>query len=131
MKDFLYNKSDIIVVLIIIIISGSIIYNRSEALLFPNKIETVKNQPVEKEKLSPQLEQPAENKDEITVTFIINPNDDSYTICKNLENIGVIEKASTLYNYLIQKKVDTKLRDGSYTLTKNMDFDEIIKIFTK
>lgn len=128
MKDFLYNKSDIIVVLVIILVAGAIIYNRSEALLFPKDQQVTTTEVLQEEPVTlDEQKTPADN-ESISVEITINSGDDSFDICKRLEELGVVEKASSLYNYLIQNKVDTKLRDGTYTLNKNMEFDDIISV---
>ncbi|MCM1126707.1 MAG: hypothetical protein NC429_09565 [Lachnospiraceae bacterium] len=50
------------------------------------------------------------------VTIQVNRGEGSYTVCKRLEQAGLIESASEFDNYLYQNGYDKKIRAGSFEI---------------
>ncbi len=65
--------------------------------------------------------------DEESVITVIIPEKQSATqICELLEAEGVIKDAKSFREYLSEKKMTTKLKEGTIILRKNMSYDELL-----
>lgn len=65
--------------------------------------------------------------DEDSVITVIIPEEQSATqICELLEVEGVIKDAKSFREYLSEKKMTTKLKEGTITLRKNMSYNELL-----
>lgn len=60
-----------------------------------------------------------------TVSITIERGSTSYTVCQTLKEMGMIEDAAQFDNYLIEKGYASRIRVGTHSLTKGMDFHAI------
>lgn len=65
------------------------------------------------------------------ITFTIKDGMSSRKVAKLLEEKGIIEDASDFNKYIQKKGKEGVIRVGTYSLTKNANYDIIIKFITK
>ena len=65
-----------------------------------------------------------------TIMIAVNPGESSYTVCKRLEDKGLIASAGDFDGYLCDRGLDKKLRAGSYEVPIDAEPEEIAKILT-
>lgn len=101
-----------------------------EPLETPSTVPTA--EPAETSAPAPS-EEPVETPSELPegdVAFIINSGESSYTICRKLEQAGLITSASDFDTYLYSNGYDRKLRAGSFVIPADSDQESIAKILT-
>lgn len=62
------------------------------------------------------------------IIIVVRPGESSYTICKKLEDAGIVSSASAFDSYLCSKGYDTKLRTGSFEVPADAEPEEIARI---
>lgn len=55
----------------------------------------------------------------------------SNAVCQKLEKAGVIEDADDFNKYMSENGFDNLIQPGNYTIPKDADYDEIIKMITE
>ena len=80
---------------------------------------------------------PEEKKSEVsasemtgTVTITVKSGDGSYSVCKKLEEAGVIESAAAYDNYLYQNGYDKRIIAAVYEIPVDADEEQIARIIT-
>lgn len=63
-----------------------------------------------------------------SVIIVVRSGESSYTICKKLEDAGIVASASALDSYLCGRGYDTKLRTGTFEIPVDAGPEEIAKI---
>ncbi len=71
---------------------------------------------------------PAEDIKEAAIT--INSGDGSFTVCRKLEEAGLISSASEYDTYLCKNGYDKRIRIGSYNIPAGSDHETIAKIIS-
>lgn len=61
-----------------------------------------------------------------SVTVTIPPKMTASQTCDLLEAAGVINDAKDFKNYISEKRMTTKLNEGTFVLSKNMEYNEIL-----
>lgn len=64
------------------------------------------------------------------ITIEIKAGEGSYTVCKRLEEEGLIASAADFDTYLCDRGLDKRLRAGSYEIPKDAEPEEIAKILS-
>jgi len=72
-----------------------------------------------------------EKEDSKKVEFTVEKGDSLTEIASNLHGAGIIEDVNSFVKYVREKGLDKKIRVGSFMLSPDMDFDEIIEILLK
>lgn len=72
-----------------------------------------------------------EKEDSKKVEFAVKKGDSLMEIASNLHEAGIIEDVDSFVKYVRGKGLDKKIRVGSFMLSPDMDFDEIIDILLK
>lgn len=72
-----------------------------------------------------------EKEDSKKVEFAVKKGDSLTEIASNLHGAGIIEDVNSFVKYVREKGLDKKIRVGSFMLSPDMDFDEIIEILLK
>lgn len=72
-----------------------------------------------------------EKEDSKKVEFAVEKGDSLTEIASNLHGAGIIEDVNSFVKYVREKGLDKKIRVGSFMLSPDMDFDEIIEILLK
>ena len=66
-----------------------------------------------------------------TVTFVIEPGATSSSVCRQLEEAGLVEDFSVIDTYLCSNGYSTKIRAGTFEIAPGMSVEELVKIITK
>jgi cell division protein YceG involved in septum cleavage len=65
------------------------------------------------------------------IEFIVKKGDSLIEIANNLYDAGIIEDVDSFVKYVKDKKLDKKIRVGSFMLSPYMNYDEIIDVLLK
>lgn len=65
------------------------------------------------------------------ITIQINSGDGSFTVCKKLEETGLIASASDFDTYLCENGYDKRLNVGTYLIPEGAEPEEIAKILAR
>lgn len=79
---------------------------------------------------TPEPEKTEEPESDVMVTIVVNGGESSFTVCKRLQEKGLIASASDFDSYLCDKDLDNKLRAGTFEIPENAEPDEIAEILT-
>lgn len=63
-----------------------------------------------------------------SVIIVVRSGESSYTICRKLEDAGVVSSASAFDSFLCSRGYDTKLRTGTFEIPMDAEPEEIAKI---
>ena len=69
-----------------------------------------------------------ETSSETSVIIVVRSGESSYTICKKIEDAGIVASASALDSYLCSRGYDTKLRTGTFEIPIDAQPEEIARI---
>ncbi len=123
LKDFIYNKNDIIVVLVIMLAAAFIIYDRMEAIMeYP---DTVAAQTAMQE-----AEAQAETQQAV-VKITITKNNTLSDVSNMLADAGLVSSADEFTAYAEKQKKDNKIDIGDYEIPKGSDMKTILETITK
>lgn len=123
-KDFIYNKNDIIIVLVIMLAAGLIIYDRMEAIMeYP---DTVAAQTAVEE-----AEAQAETQQAAIVKITISKNNTLSDVSNMLADAGLVSSADEFTAYAEKQKKDNKIDIGEYEIPKGSDMKTILDMITK
>ena len=67
-----------------------------------------------------------ENKESITIE--VNKGDGSFTVCKRLEEAGLIASATSFDTFLCENGYDKRIRSGSFEIPADADPEQIARI---
>ena len=133
-KDFFYNKNDIIIVLIILIAAGLIIYTRINAIMdYPEAL-------AQKNAKAQQTTQAAESKETSassessttasteTVTITISDSDDSVAVATKCYEAGLVSSDTEFQSYISEKGKESSLKSGTFQIPKGSTEEQILTI---
>ena len=123
LKDFIYNKNDIIVVLVIMLAAAFIIYDRMEAIM--ENPDTVAAQTAMQE-----AEAQAETQQAV-VKITITKNNTLSDVSNMLADAGLVSSADEFTAYAEKQKKDNKIDIGDYEIPKGSDMKTILEMITK
>lgn len=155
LKDIIYDKNDILIALIIVLLAGLLIHNRIEVIMdYPSvlaaetSIEVSEENPAPIENENPpvtegssETEEPAETENPVAeqtageptvsqVSIYIEYGATGSQIAQILIDSGLIESSSQFYSAVEAAGADTKLQAGSFKIPSNATPAEIIRIIT-
>ncbi|MCI8648447.1 MAG: endolytic transglycosylase MltG [Firmicutes bacterium] len=131
-KDFFYDKNDIIVAVAILIAAAVVIYIRVDKIMaYP---ETLLNSTTQQEQEQASQEMASEASDE-EATGDAKPiqiaNDPiPATVAKQLETAGIISSAADFEAALKKYKVADRIQPGSYQIPTGMTNEQVIQVIT-
>lgn len=77
---------------------------------------------------SPETDAPQDPGTVETVTVVVSRGDSSYTVCRKLEEAGLVEDAQEFDNYLTEKGYSRTIRTGTYRIPVGSTWEEIAEI---
>lgn len=80
---------------------------------------------------TPETEQPGDGEQEETISVTIESGSGSGTVCRQLEEAGLIESATSFDRYLIDNGYSKRISVGTYEIRVGATEEEIAKIITK
>lgn len=138
LKDFFYNKNDIIVVLIIVLVAGFIIYTRIDAIMaYPEKLA---EKTAQQQKEDAETSNTSEVQTETTasdnsaagekISITISDSDSSDTVSAKLYEAGLVSSDSEFEKYINDKGKSGALKSGTFQIPKGSSSEEILTIIT-
>ena len=125
LKDFFYNKNDILVVLIILAAAAFIIYTRIGVILdYPEKLA--------KEAAATETTQAvAESTESSVVSVTIEDSDTSDTVSRKLYDKALFASASDFKAYIDEQSETVTFKTGTFQIPKDSSDEEILDIITE
>ena len=125
LKDFFYNKNDILVVLIILAAAAFIIYTRIGVILdYPEKLA--------KEAAATETTQAvAESTESSVVSVTIEDSDTSDTVSRKLYDKALVASASDFKAYIDEQSETVTCKTGTFQIPKDSSDEEILDIITE
>lgn len=125
LKDFFYDKNDIIIVLIILAVAAFIIYTRIEIIMeYPEEL-AAKSAATETSQTSETTESSAA---EIAIT--IKDSDTISGISEKLYDAGLVTSASEFQKYVKSEKKEKSVKAGTFQIPEGSSQEEILNIIT-
>lgn len=125
LKDFFYNKNDIIIVLIILAVAALIIYTRIGAIMdYPAKLAKQAAATAETTTAEPTTE-----REKISVT--IEDSDTASTVAQKIYDAGLISSASEFEEYITSSGKESSIKAGTYEIPISSLQEEILNIITE
>ena len=124
LKDFFYNKNDILVVLIILAAAAFIIYTRIGVILdYPEKLA--------KEAAATETTQAvAESTESSVVSVTIEDSDTSDTVSRKLYDKALVASASDFKAYIDEQSETVTFKTGTFQIPKDSSDEEILDIIS-
>ena len=124
LKDFFYDKNDIIIVLIILAAAAFIIYTRIGVIIdYPEKLA--------KQAAATETVQTIEESSESSVVSITIEKEDTIdTVSQKLYNEKLLTSASEFKEYVEGLEDDVTLKTGTFQVPKDSSNEEIADIIT-
>lgn len=137
LKDFFYNKNDIIIVLIILAVAAFIIYSRigiimeyPEKMAESNETATMQETPtLESETTQESTEKSASSSKNVSIT--ISDSDTSVTVSEKLAKAGIVKSATEFEGYITNMDKADSIKSGTFKLTKGSSYETILNTITK
>lgn len=125
-KDFFYNKNDIIIVLIILAAAAFVIYDRMDTIMaYP---DTLAAQTAQEEAEAQAAAQQAEAE---VVKITISKNNTLADVSNILADAGLVKSADEFTKYAEEQKKDNRIDVGEYEIPKGSDMKTILDMITK
>ena len=125
LKDFFYNKNDIIIVLIILAVAALIIYTRIGAIMdYPAKLAKQAAATAETTTTEPTTE-----REKISVT--LEDSDTASTVAQKIYDAGLISSASEFEEYITSSGKESSIKAGTYEIPISSLQEEILNIITE
>lgn len=147
-KDFFYNKNDLIIVLLIVALAAFIIYTRVDAIMtYPEEMaDKTDVQTEQQDKTESGTEDPSEPEDSGSdsnndkksdpagakdISIEITGDDTAVTVAEKLEDAGIISSATKFEGYMANEGKEDSLKTGTFTIPEGSSNEEILDIITK
>ena len=131
-KDFFYNKNDIIIVLIILIAAGLIIYTRINAIMdYPETFAQQTTQAAEtKESKAAASSEAASQSSSAsdTVSISILSSDSTIAVAQKLYQAGLVDSDTEFQSYISNMGKENSLKSGTFQIPKNATDEQILSI---
>lgn len=150
LKDFFYNKNDIIIVLIILAVAAFIIYSRIGVIMdYPEKLADNNETVITQEESTPTLasdetettqestvkststSKKDSEKDSKTVSVKLTNSDTSVTVAEKLANAGIVESATEFEGYITNMDKADSIKSGTFKIKKGSSYETILNTITK
>lgn len=140
LKDFFYNKNDIIIVLIVLIAAAFIIYTRIGAIMdYPEKSAekaaaaqtTQTSQTTVEESTSAASSKAASSSSASkNISVVIEDSDTASSVAEKLYKSGLIDSASKFNDYIDEQNKTGSIISGTFQIPSNSTYEEILNIIT-
>ena len=138
LKDFIYDKSDIVIALLIISIAGLIVFSRIDAILsYPETFAANTNPPVVS---APAVDvgnkdttsSAAINDDDVEpLAIYINYGESLQSIAEKFVSVDLFSTSEEFLSVIEDAGVQTQIKTGNFIIPANATDEEVIDIITK
>lgn len=137
LKDFFYNKNDIIIVLIVLIAAAFIIYTRIGAIMdYPEKsaekaaaAQTTQTT-VEESTSAASSKAASSSSASKNISVVIENSDTASSVAEKLYKSGLIDSASKFNDYIDEHNKTGSIITGTFQIPSNSTYEEILNIIT-
>ena len=130
LKDFLYNKNDIIIVLLIVAVAAFIIYTRIGVIMdYPEKL--AKEAAATETAAVTQTEEEQDAEDSETISVTIEDADTAADVAQKLYDAGLIASSSEFEEYVVSSEKESAIKAGTYEIPISSLQEEILDIITE
>ena len=136
-KDILYNKSDFVIVLCILLATGFLIFNRVEAITaYPAKLiananeSTLLKEDPDKIEINPS-EDVLPPEDIKMYAVYIDPGESLESIGAKFASIDLFPSAQDFVNLAVDMGISTQIKAGNFIMPSNSTPEEIMAIIIK
>lgn len=137
LKDFFYDKNDIIIVLLIVAIAALIIYTRIDSIMsYPAEYAskaaaTEKKETTEKKEIT-EITQAPETEETVgeDVTIVIEDSDTSSAVADKLYEAGLIDSAEDFESFVSSAGKSDAIQSGTFQIPSGSSHEEILDIIT-
>ncbi len=140
LKDFIYDKSDIVVALLIISIAGLIVFSRIDAILsYPETFAANIKPPVvsapavyvgDKDTTSSAaIKDDGDNVEMLAI--YINYGESLQSVAEKFVSVGLFLNSEEFLSVIEDAGVQTQIKTGNFILPENATDEEVIEIITK
>ncbi len=138
-KDFFYDKNDILIVLIIVAAAAFIIYTRIDAIMeYPEKaaqaVQEAEISSVEQESSVPEEDpdKKTDKNDELgsntTISITITDSDTSVSVSERLAEAGLVSSAEEFETFIANNDKSGSLQTGTFEIPSGSSDEEILNI---
>lgn len=140
-KDIIYDKSDILIALIIVALAGLIIWFSVNNIMKPVEVKADAQTQVEEVTTDEATDIPvtgeAEGPESVSIetgtpaSIIIQPGEDSNQIAEKLLAAGAISDKNEFYAKLEELGLASRIQEGTFEIPYGSTLDVVCKIITK
>lgn len=138
-KDFFYNKNDILIVLIIVAAAAFIIYTRIGVIMeYPEKAaQTANNTEVQSteqdnsapaEETNKKKDENAESESNTIISITIEDSDTSVSVSQRLAEAGLVSSAEKFENFIANNDKSESIQTGTFEIPSGSSDEEILNI---
>lgn len=132
-KDFFYDKNDIIVVLIILAVAGFIIYTRIGSIMeYPEVLaeQAAATETREAEEESQESRSDASSSS-ASQSITVTDSDTSSSVAEKLYDAGLISSASDFEEYISNEGLSDSIQSGTFQIPSGSSEEEILDIIAE
>lgn len=131
LKDIIYDKSDLLITLVIILMAGLLIWNRVDSIMAYSEVDTKTVNTTQEAEIESATDSAVEPTTGAVVNFTINDGEASSIIAQNLLDEGLISSANEFISAVQGAGAETALRSGTFSIPEGSTPEEIVEILTK
>ena len=131
-KDFFYDKNDIIIVLLIIAIAAFVIYTCINSIMGYPEQYAKEMEATSTEATTTQATEPSTVQETVVenISFEINDDDTSSSIAKKLQEASLVDSAEDFEAYVNDEGKTGSLKSGTFKIPKGSSHEEILDIIS-
>lgn len=140
-KDFFYDKNDIIIVLLIIAAAAFVIYNRVDAIMaYPQTIanessasqtKTVERETNDANAAADEATEAEAGESNTTVHITVEDGDTSISVSQKLAEAGLVSSAEEFESYVSNMDKSGSIKSGTFEIPSGSTDEEILNIITQ
>ncbi|MFA7661880.1 MAG: hypothetical protein WCX59_03605 [Anaerovoracaceae bacterium] len=137
LKDLIYNKNDLVIVLVVLVLAALLIWNRIDAIIaYPSTMiaEAEKQSQLEEEPevipMNPDQEE-APPEDVVMYAVYINPGESLEVIGEKFVSVSLFRSAEDFIQLANDMGVTTQIKAGNFIMPSNSTPEEVMQIITQ
>ena len=137
LKDLIYNKNDLVIVLVVLVLAGFLIWNRIDVIMaYPSTMiaEAEKQSQLEEQpEVIPMNPDQEETPPEEVVMYAvyINPGESLEVIGEKFVSVSLFRSAEDFIQLANEMGVTTQIKAGNFIMPSNSTPEEVMQIITQ
>lgn len=131
LKDFFYDKNDIIIVIIIVALAALLIFSRIDAIMdYPAKY--AEENAATETKQTVKITEPSTEEETVAedVTITIDDTDSSSSVAEMLYEAGLIDSTDEFESFVDESGKSSSIQSGTFQIPSGSSHEEILDIIT-